>query len=114
MTRGNDQQTKVHYKGDQDDFVVFVESSKIVEQWKEDKSIPLAQVVAGWKVFVTHKQGVQGIHDEASNGVLESEFGTHKEEEVVKLILEKGTVQESENRPRQGDTNITKGGTIAH
>lgn len=45
-----------------------------------------------------YRQGVQGIHDEASNGALESEFGTHKEEEVIKLILEKGTVQESEVR----------------
>ncbi|KAF2793482.1 putative RNA binding protein [Melanomma pulvis-pyrius CBS 109.77] len=114
MPRGNDQQTKVHYKGTEDDFVVFVEGAKILEEWKSDKSIPLAQVVGGWKIFVTHKHGVQGIHDEASNGALESEFGTHKEEEVIKQILEKGTVQESENRERQGDTNITKGGTVAH
>ena len=36
--------------------------------------------------------------DTASNGSLDSEFGTHKEEDVVKAILEKGTVQESEVR----------------
>jgi hypothetical protein len=42
------------------------------------------------------RQGVQGIHDEASNQALESEFGTSKDEEVIKLILQKGTVQESQ------------------
>lgn len=29
---------------------------------------------------------------------MENEFGTHKEEEVVQQILEKGTVQETEVR----------------
>jgi len=55
MPRGNDQQTKVHYKGTDDDFIIFVESAEAVENWKKDSSIPLAQVVDGWKVFVTHK-----------------------------------------------------------
>jgi hypothetical protein len=56
MPRGNDQQqTKVHYKGTDDDFIVFVESAAAVKEWKEDKSVPLAQVVGGWKVFITHK-----------------------------------------------------------
>lgn len=47
--------TKVHYKGADEDFIVFVESQKDVEAWKADRSIPLAQVVNGFKVFVTHK-----------------------------------------------------------
>ena len=55
MPRGNDSLTKVHYKGTEDDFIVFVESAKAVQDWKEDRSIPLAQVVNGWKIFVTHK-----------------------------------------------------------
>lgn len=53
--RGNDPQTKVHYKGSNDDFVIIVESAQAVQDWKKDSSIPLSQVVAGWKVFVTHK-----------------------------------------------------------
>ncbi|PSN71682.1 putative RNA binding protein [Corynespora cassiicola Philippines] len=114
MPRANDAQTKVHYKGSQDDFVIFVDSAQAVEDWKKDSSVPLAQVVSGWKVFITHKQGTQGILDGASDGVLDSEFGTHKEEEVVKQILEKGSVQEVTNKERQGDTNITKGPTVAH
>lgn len=53
--RGNAQNTKVHYKGKEDDFVIFVESAKAVQEWKRDKSVPLAQVVNGWKIFCTHK-----------------------------------------------------------
>lgn len=52
MPRGAGAQTKVHYKGQDDDFIVFVESAQAVKDWKEDKTIPLAQVVDGFKVFV--------------------------------------------------------------
>ncbi|KAF2090988.1 putative RNA binding protein [Saccharata proteae CBS 121410] len=114
MVRGADTQTKVHLKGKDDDFVIFVDSIKAVQEWKNDKSVPLAQVVSGWKVFVTHKQGTQGILDGASNSALDNEFGTHKEEDVVQQILERGDVQEVEEHGRQGDKNITKGPAVAH
>jgi len=114
MPRGNAAQTKVHYKGKDEDFVIFVDSVADLQAWRKDKSTPLAQVVSGWKVFVTHKHGTQGILDEASNSVLDNEFGSHVDDEVVKQILEKGDVQESSNPERQGDTNITPGGTVPH
>ena len=53
--RGNEATTKVHYKGSNDDFIIFVDSAKAVQDWKQDSSIPLAQVVSGFKIFVTHK-----------------------------------------------------------
>lgn len=46
--------------------------------------------------FFYHRQGAQGQLDGASNAVLDNEFGTHAEEEVIKQILEKGSMQESE------------------
>lgn len=55
MPRGNAQITKVHYKGNTDDFIVFVESAADVEKWKNDSSIPLAQVVNSFKIMITHK-----------------------------------------------------------
>jgi hypothetical protein len=55
MTRGEVQQTKVHYKGKDEDFIIFVDDAKSAKDWKTDKSIPLAQVVSAFKVFVTHK-----------------------------------------------------------
>ncbi|KAB8302707.1 hypothetical protein EYC80_006067 [Monilinia laxa] len=61
-------QTKIHYKGTKtdEDFIVFVDSEEDLKKWKGDKSIPLAQVVGLFKVFVTHKHGAQGTYDEAS------------------------------------------------
>lgn len=47
--------TKIHYQGNNDDFIIIAESGKAVRDWKKDKSIPLAQVVNGWNIFVTHK-----------------------------------------------------------
>jgi hypothetical protein len=55
MTRGNDPTTKVIYKGNTDDFVIFVDDVAAAQNWRKDRSIPLAQVVSGWKIFVTHK-----------------------------------------------------------
>lgn len=55
MVRGTASNTIVHYKGKNDDFIVFAESAEDVQKWKEDKTIPLAQVVNGFKVFITHK-----------------------------------------------------------
>lgn len=52
--RGNATQTKVHYKADNEDFIVFAESAAAVNEWKKDKSVPLAQVVDSFKIFVTH------------------------------------------------------------
>ncbi|CAK1357479.1 hypothetical protein CB0940_07789 [Cercospora beticola] len=112
--RGNDPQTKVHYKGNNDDFIVIVESAKAVQDWKKDSSIPLAQVVAGFKIFLTHNQGNTGVLDAASKGALEGEFGTHNEDDVIKQILEKGNIIESGNSGRDGVKNVTQGPMVGH
>ncbi|KAH7394499.1 RNA binding protein-like protein [Pyrenochaeta sp. MPI-SDFR-AT-0127] len=114
MARGNVAQTQVFYKGSNGDvFTVFVESEEIVKKWKSDSSIPLTQVVAGWKILVP-EHGKQGVLNTASNSQLENEFGTTKEEEIVKKILQSGEVQTSENSERQGNTNDSKGPMLAH
>lgn len=91
MTRGN--VTKVFYKGETDDFIVFVESAEDLAKWKKDRSIPLAQVVDAFQIMVTHKHGAQGQFDVASKASLENEFGTSNEDEIIKKILEEGQVQ---------------------
>lgn len=48
--------------------------------------------------FDVHRQGAQGKLDKASNAELDNEFGTHKEDDVVKQILEKGNLQETKVR----------------
>jgi hypothetical protein len=55
MVKGGAQELKVHYKGKDEDFIVFVDDVKALKDWKTDKSIPLAQVVSAFKIFVTHK-----------------------------------------------------------
>lgn len=59
MPRGNAQQSKVHYQGKEEDFVVYIDDIESVKKWKDDRTIPLAQVVSGFKIFVTHKYDSQ-------------------------------------------------------
>lgn len=55
MPRGNAPQSKVHYRGKEEDFVIYIDDAESVQKWKEDRSIPLAQVVKGFKIFITYK-----------------------------------------------------------
>lgn len=53
MARGNAPQTQVFYKGSSgEQFTVFVESEEMLKKWKGDSSIPMTDVVAGWKIMV--------------------------------------------------------------
>ncbi|KAK3310095.1 ribosome maturation protein [Chaetomium strumarium] len=109
MARGDVDHVKVHYKGKDEDFVVFIDSTEDYQKWLSDKSVPLAQVVSSFKVFTTNKHGAQGMLDGASKAVLENEFGTSKDEEVVLKVLEKGNLQEFEFAERQGRRNDSNG-----
>jgi ribosome maturation protein Sdo1 len=101
----------MHYKGPKtgNDNVIYIASAETARDWEKDKTIPLVDVLMldGFFVFVSHKylprngsypgvllslhkQGAQGILDRASNAQLESEFRTHKIEEVAQMIIEKG------------------------
>jgi len=109
MTRGDVNHVKVHYKGNDEDFLVFLDSVDDYQRWLGDKSIPLAQVVSSFKVFTTHRHGAQGLLEGASKAMLENEFGTAKEDEAVRKILEKGSLQEFEMAERQGRKNDSNG-----
>ncbi|KAJ4414915.1 hypothetical protein N0V85_002940 [Neurospora sp. IMI 360204] len=103
--RGGASETKVHYKGNNEDFLVFVDSKDDYNKWVSDKSTPLAQVVSSFDVFTTHKQGSQGIYEAASKAMLANEFGTHNSDDAIKQILEKGVLQEMKFPERQGNRN---------
>ncbi|RKU42147.1 hypothetical protein DL546_005486 [Coniochaeta pulveracea] len=109
MARGGVQKPIVHYKGASDDFFVYIDSQDDYEKWKTDKTVALAQVVSAFKVFETNKHGAQGTYNEPSHAALDNEFGTHNEEEVIKIILEKGTIQESSLPERNGARNDANG-----
>ena len=56
MTRGEGAQHKVHLKKNEEDYIIFVESPEVVEEWKNsDNTMALAQVVQSFKVFTSHK-----------------------------------------------------------
>lgn len=56
MTRGEATQSKVHFQGRNDDFLIFVDDAEQYKKWlKGDTSIPLAQFVSSFKIFHTHK-----------------------------------------------------------
>jgi len=115
MPKGGASTSKVHFKGENEDYIVFIDDQDSLKKYKEgDKSVPLADVVQSFKIFVTHKHGAQGTYDGASNATLDNEFGTHEPEEVIKKILEKGTLQESEFQERSGSKNDSKGTLIGH
>jgi len=112
MARGGTTQSKIHFKGKSDDFLVFVDDIEAYKRWLNDKSVPLVEVVSTFQVFVTHKQGSQGQYDTASKGSLENEFSTSVDEEVIKQVLEKGTLQQTQMSERQGNTNDSNGAFI--
>ncbi|KAK5663383.1 hypothetical protein OQA88_3811 [Cercophora sp. LCS_1] len=114
MARGETTMFKIHYKGNDEDFIVFLDSAEDYKKWLTDKSVPLAQVVSSFKVFITHKHGAQGPYNGASKGVLESEFGTSVDTDVIVKILEKGSLQESRMEERQGNTNVSIGSLGGH
>jgi hypothetical protein len=42
-----------------------------------------------------HSHGAQGVFDNASKASLENEFGTSKDDECLRQILERGEIQET-------------------
>ncbi|KAI1818425.1 shwachman-Bodian-diamond syndrome protein [Poronia punctata] len=112
MTKGEATQIKVHHKGKDDDFIVFVDDHETYKKWLSDKSVPMVEFVSAFKVFVSNKQGNQGQLSDASKLTMAAEFGTEDQDEVIKQILEKGGVQESQFPARQGVKNIQMGSII--
>lgn len=55
MTRGGTTQAKVYHRGNEDDFIVFVDDVATYKKWLGDKSIPMPHFVSSFNVFVTHK-----------------------------------------------------------
>ncbi|KAM7196118.1 SDO1-like protein C21C3.19 [Naviculisporaceae sp. PSN 640] len=114
MARGGAVQSKVHFKGKSDDFLVFVDDVEAYKKWLSDKSVPLVEFVSTFSIYLTHNQGVTGTYDTASKSSLDNEFGTHVDTDVITKILEKGTLQESQFAERQGFRNDSNGPLIAN
>nr|GAT44376.1 predicted protein [Mycena chlorophos] len=90
--------SKVIYKPDSqstEEYTVIVNTDEF-KKWKAgDKSLPLAEVVDSFQVFVS-SQGAQGVLGKPSNQQLDTVFETHKDVDVVSIILEKGREQSTD------------------
>ncbi|KAJ7068606.1 DUF1960-domain-containing protein, partial [Mycena amicta] len=87
--------SKVIYKPDSqstEEFTVIVNTEEY-KKWKAGgMSIPLADVVDSFQVFWS-AQGAQGVLGKPSNQQLDTVFESHKDVDVVAIILEKGREQ---------------------
>ncbi|KDR84003.1 hypothetical protein GALMADRAFT_236570 [Galerina marginata CBS 339.88] len=82
------------------------------KKWKDgDTTIPLAEVVDSFTIFHSD-QGSQGILRQPSNQQLDSDFGTHKDIDVVEFMLKNGKEQRGEGLGQTASTNVTRGSNI--
>lgn len=106
--------TKVVYKPDAQstEFMVMVNPAEF-KKWKAgDTSIPLAEVVDSFEIFCS-TQGSQGYLGRPSKQQLENLFGTSKDVEVVKALLEKGKEHSGEAiHSRAFSINATRGSAV--
>ena len=111
--------SKVIYKPDSqstEEYTVIVNPEEFTKWKAGDTTIPLVNVVDSFTVFHSI-QGSQGKLGTASKQQLDTVFGTHKEDEVVRYVLEHGKEQGGEGiRPNNqfGSTNVTRGGFVDH
>ncbi|KAF9226707.1 DUF1960-domain-containing protein [Gyrodon lividus] len=104
--------TKVVYKPDTqstDEFIMIVNPAEY-RKWKAgDSTIPLAEVVDSFEVFHS-TQGAQGYFGRPSKQQLDNTFGTSKDIEVAKILLEKGKEQARDGFAREGaGMNVSRG-----
>ncbi|EEB05472.1 SBDS family protein Rtc3 [Schizosaccharomyces japonicus yFS275] len=89
--KGN--QTRICHQGaDGNMYVAILRGPEELEQWKEDSSKPLVDVVDSFQVFTTHRQGSTGRLSTASKVELENEFGTCNEDSIIRQLLSVGKV----------------------
>ena len=58
MVKGEGQQTRVFFKGSENDFIIFLDDVDKYKAWKKDSSIPLVDVVQSFQIFTTSKCGL--------------------------------------------------------
>jgi ribosome maturation protein Sdo1 len=90
-------QQRVFYKGNKEDFLVFLDDIDAYEKYTHGvTSIPLSQVVANFDVYRTITgNGSTGMLEVASDLSLNEEFGDFKsvEDEIIPKILKSGQLQ---------------------
>lgn len=90
-------QERVFYKGQKEDFLVFIDDVDAYEKYIAGvSSIPLSSFVAKFDVYRTVTgNGSEGMLEVASKQTLNEEFGDFKsvEDEIIPKILKSGQLQ---------------------
>ncbi|BAO40271.1 SDO1-like protein YHR087W [Kluyveromyces marxianus] len=105
---------KYFYKGEETDFIIFVNSEEKVQDYLKNSNINnLTEAVSLFKVFANQDaRGSEGELGEASKSQIENEFGPKKTtEEVLDLILKNGKPLSSTNvnKKKYSSTNDSNG-----
>jgi len=77
----------IRYKSKGNRFEIIVDPEK-AWLYKQGESIVLDEIVEGYTVFENFSKGLK-----ASENALDNSFGTENEKEIVKVIIEKGELQ---------------------
>ncbi len=73
------------------------------KKWKEDKSIPLVQVVQSFDIFEIESGGNEGLLRRPSKQVLESTFNTKRNDDVIMQILTEGKLHHTHSHGSDGN-----------
>ncbi|GME92476.1 unnamed protein product [[Candida] boidinii] len=113
------QPERVFYKGKEIDFIVFVDSTEALENYREQiksgNKPPLVDTVSQFKVFKNFQgTGSIGELETASKLELSVEFGDNKsiEDDIIPLILQEGEIVGGStiHKGRFQSSNYSKGG----
>ncbi|KAL0091210.1 ribosome maturation protein [Phycomyces blakesleeanus] len=88
----NENSAKIILKANDQEFFVIA-SPHMAAKWRNDKTIPLIDVVQNFDVFTTPSGSITGEFIRPSKGTLESAFGTDSVDTIVKKIVSEGTEQ---------------------
>ncbi|KAI9011114.1 ribosome maturation protein [Gaertneriomyces semiglobifer] len=85
------------------EFCVFAVPG-MVEKWRNDKSVPMVDVLDVWQIYEHEGGGNTGVLNTPSNKTLKETFGSHSDVDVITRILQEGNIQGS-NGPRDMNKN---------
>lgn len=85
--------SKVVLKGSDNTEFFVIANEGMVEKWRSDKSTPLVEVVQSFDIFTTNSGGNTGEYISPSKGLLESNFNTTNDDDIVKKIVAEGEVK---------------------
>lgn len=93
---------KVSYKGENSEFIVFVDSEEAYAKYKKDSTVALSDVVSVFKIYTSQNKGKEGILEEASKQELDSNFGVTRVEDAILKILKEGEFQNFSGSSNKG------------